>query len=153
MAPTSPYETIVGDLLGGLLSGLDHIAICVRDIDEAARAWTTLLGTGLVDREDVVAQKTRVGFIRAAIGAQTTAIELICPLEGNVGLNKFLDKRGDAIHHLAFAVTDIHAALEKLATAGVRLIDKTPRPGACGHTVAFIHPKAMGGTLIELVQH
>jgi methylmalonyl-CoA/ethylmalonyl-CoA epimerase len=151
--PTSPYETVVGDLLGGLVVNLDHIAICVRDIDEAARAWTALLGVALVDREDVIAQKTRVGFIRAASDDKTTAIELICPLEGNIGLNKFLDKRGDAIHHLAFAVTDIHAALERLAAAGVRLIDKTPRPGACGHTVAFVHPRAMGGTLLELVQH
>jgi len=74
-------------------------------------------------------------------------------MPGNVGLVKFLDRRGDGIHHIAFAVTDIRAALKRLQEADVKLIDQEPRAGACGHTVAFIHPKAMGGILIELVQH
>ncbi len=147
------YQTRVGELLAGLTVSLDHIAICVRDLEVAGQAWANLLGCELVDRQDVPAQKTTVVFLHPAAGAHTSAIELISPMEGNVGLNKFLDKRGDAIHHIAFAVSDIRAALDRLRAAGVQLIDQAPRPGACGHTVAFIHPKAMDGTLIELVQH
>ena len=84
--------------------------------------------------------------------SEPAAVELICPMPGNVGLDKFLDKRGDALHHVAFAVTDIREALARLKEAGVRLIDEEPRPGAGGHLVAFLHPKAMGGTLVELVE-
>jgi methylmalonyl-CoA/ethylmalonyl-CoA epimerase len=73
-------------------------------------------------------------------------------MEGNLGLAKFLEKRGPGLHHIAFAVTDIDVALTRLANAGVALIDRTARQGARGHRVAFLHPKAMNGTLVELVQ-
>jgi methylmalonyl-CoA epimerase len=148
-----PYQAVVGELLAGLSVSLDHISICVRDLDTAARAWGSLLGCQPADRQQVTAQKTEVVFLRPGAGAHGAAVELISPMAGNAGLEKFLDQRGDAIHHIAFAVSDIHAALDRLAAAGVRLIDTAPRPGACGHTVAFLHPRAMNGTLIELVQH
>ena len=148
-----PYQAVVGELLAGLDVVLDHISICVRDLDAAGRAWAALLGCEQVDRQDVVAQKTRVVFLRPAAGPHTSAIELISPMAGNAGLEKFLEQRGDAIHHIAFAVSDLHAALARLQAANIRLIDQAPRPGACGHTVAFLHPKVMNGTLIELVQH
>ena len=70
----------------------------------------------------------------------------------NAGLEKFLDKRGDALHHVAFAVKDIAAALARLKDGGVELIDEEPRPGAGGHLVAFLHPRAVGGVLVELVE-
>jgi methylmalonyl-CoA/ethylmalonyl-CoA epimerase len=149
----STYSALAGDLLADLLIGIDHIAICVRDLDEAGSAWSALLGQPIAHREDVVTQKTTAAFLPTPRGAECAALELISPMPGNVGLVKFLDRRGDGIHHIAFAVTDIRAALERLRAANVRLIDQEPRAGACGHTVAFIHPKAMGGTLIELVQH
>ena len=139
----------MADLLKGLVVGIDHIGVCVADIDEAGRAWSDLLGSPVVDREDVVPQKTAASFVRMQ---EPAAVELVCPMPGNAGLQKFLDKRGDGMHHVAFAVTDIRAALERLKAAGVRLIDETPRPGAGGHLVAFLHPKAMGGTLVELVE-
>lgn len=147
---TSDYSTISADLLEGLVIGIDHVGVCVRDMDQAGNAWSALLGLPLVDREDVVPQKTSAAFVR--MPDADAAVELVCPMPGNVGLDKFLDKRGDALHHLAFAVTDIREALKRLADAGVRLIDTEPRPGAGGHLVAFLHPKAMGGTLVELVQ-
>jgi len=150
----SDYQSITaaGPLLKGLVVGIDHIGICVRDIDEAGKAWETLLGHPVVDREDVEPQKTTAAFVRVGGAPNAASVELICPMPGNVGLDKFLDKRGDALHHLAFAVTDIENALAILTKAGVRLIDETPRTGAGGHLVAFIHPKSMGGTLVELVQ-
>ncbi len=137
------------DLLKGLVVGIDHIGVCVADIDEAGKAWSNLLGEPVVDREDVVAQNTAAAFVRMSGPA---AVELVCPMPGNVGLDKFVAKRGDALHHVAFAVTDIREALARLKQAGVRLIDEEPRPGAGGHLVAFLHPKAMGGTLVELVE-
>lgn len=152
-APDSRYALAAGDILAGLVLGIDHIAICVRNLDEAGSAWTALLGQPIAHREDVVAQKTTAAFVRLPGGSECAALELITPMSGNAGLDKFLERRGDAIHHIAFAVTDVGAALERLAAAGVRLIDQTPRAGACGHLVGFIHPKALGGTLVELVQH
>jgi len=139
----------MADLLKGLVVGIDHIGICVADIDEAGRAWSDLLGSPVVDREDVLPQKTAASFVRMQ---EPAAVELVCPLPDNAGLRAFLDKRGDGMHHVAFAVTDIREALARLTAAGVRLIDQEPRRGAGGHEVAFLHPKAMGGTLVELVQ-
>lgn len=136
--------------LGDLLIDIDHIGICVRDIDDAGADWSALLGRPMVDREDVAPQKTTAAFLR--MPQSESAVELVCPMPGNAGLDKFLDKRGDALHHIAFAVTDIRAALSRLAAANVPLIDQQPRTGAGGHLVAFLHPKAMGGTLVELVQ-
>jgi methylmalonyl-CoA/ethylmalonyl-CoA epimerase len=83
------------------------------------------------------------------------SLELVSPersLGGNAGLEKFLDKRGDALHHLALRVEDLDALLRRLAGRGVPLIDKISRPGARGHKVAFLHPDALGGTLLELVE-
>jgi methylmalonyl-CoA epimerase len=139
----------LASLLAGLVIGIDHVGVCVGDIDAAGKAWSELLGEPVVDREDVVAQNTAASFVRMR---EPAAVELVCPLPGNAGLEKFVDNRGDALHHIAFAVTDLREALARLERAGVRLIDKQPRPGAGGHLVAFLHPKAMGGTLVELVE-
>ena len=139
-----------GGLLAGLLLGLDHVGICVADITAAGAGWAALLGVPLTDREDVGAQRTSAAFLRMPEGA--AAVELVCPMPGNAGLEKFVAQRGDAMHHVAFAVSDIAAALERLAGASIELIDRAPRPGAGGHLVAFLHPRALGGTLVELVQ-
>jgi methylmalonyl-CoA/ethylmalonyl-CoA epimerase len=138
-------------LLDQLVLGIDHVGVCVRDMDQAGSAWSALLGVPLVGREEVAAQHTTASFLRIG-GVTQAAVELVCPMPGNVGLEKFLAARGDALHHLAFAVRDIREALLRLKHAGVKLIDEEPRPGAGGHLVAFLHPKAMGGTLIELVE-
>lgn len=137
-------------LLHGLIQGIDHVGLCVRSVDAAGPAWAALLGVPVVDREDVAAQRTTAAFLRPPEGA--AAVELVCPMPENQGLEKFLAGRGDAMHHLAFAVSDLAAALERLSGAGVELIDRAPRPGAGGHLVAFLHPRALGGTLVELVE-
>lgn len=137
------------ELLRGLVIGIDHIGVCVASMDQSAALWSELLGTVVSHRECVDVQKTEAAFFDFA---EPATVELVAPMAGNAGLQKFLDKRGDGLHHLAFAVTDIRAALGRLADAGVELIDKAPRQGARGHLVAFLHPRAMNGTLVELVE-
>jgi len=127
---------------------LDHTAICVKDIAATIAIIEDILGIKVAHTEYVDAQKVDAAFFDFPNGA---ALELVSP-RGNAGLEKFLEKRGDALHHLALRVKDIDEVLQKLAARGVPLIDKVGRPGARGHRVAFLHPKAFGGTLLELVE-
>jgi methylmalonyl-CoA/ethylmalonyl-CoA epimerase len=130
---------------------IDHVAIAVADTGEAAGRLGSLFGLQATPLEHVAAQKTDVVFLHPADGASD--IELICPsAAGNEGLRRFLDKRGPGLHHICFEVDDLAAALVTLEAAGVELIDKAPRPGARGHLVAFLHPRATGGVLFELCQ-
>jgi methylmalonyl-CoA/ethylmalonyl-CoA epimerase len=126
---------------------IDHVAVCVADIDEAAAKYKQALGLEGQDRELVASQKTEAMLL--PIGDSN--IELISP-RGNDGLAKFLEKRGPGLHHVAIEVQGIEGALAFLKGIGVPLIDETPRKGARGHKVAFLHPKATGGVLVELVE-
>ena len=126
---------------------IDHIAIAVTDIDAALAKYRELFGLVGQDREVVSSQKTEAALL--PIGDSN--IELISP-KGNDGLQKFLDKRGPGLHHIAIEVEGIESALALLQSLGVPLIDVTPRKGARGHKVAFVHPKATGGVLVELVE-
>ncbi len=126
---------------------IDHVAICVRDIDEALAQYKAVLGVTPTVRETVPSQKTEAVLL--PIGE--SSLELISP-RGNDGLEKFLEKRGPGLHHIAVEVEGIEKALAFLKALGVPLIDETPRSGARGHKVAFIHPKATGGVLVELVE-
>lgn len=129
---------------------VDHVAICVQDVDAAAAKWREVLGLEGTVREVVASQKTEAMLL--PIGE--TSLELISPLAkgGNEGLAKFLEKRGPGLHHVAVEVEGIERALELLKALGVALIDEAPRVGARGHKVAFVHPKATGGVLVELVE-
>jgi methylmalonyl-CoA mutase C-terminal domain/subunit len=127
---------------------LDHTAICVKDINATIRIIEDILGQKVAHQEYVDAQKVDAAFFDFPNGA---SLELVAP-RGNAGLEKFLEKRGDSLHHLALRVTNIDEVLQKLEARGVPLIDKKGRPGARGHRVAFLHPKAFGGTLLELVE-
>ena len=126
---------------------IDHVAVCVADIDAAAAKFKEVLGLDGREREVVASQKTEAMLL--PIGESN--IELISP-RGNDGLAKFLEKRGPGLHHIAVEVEGIEAALAFLKGLGVPLIDETPRAGARGHKVAFVHPKATGGVLVELVE-
>jgi methylmalonyl-CoA/ethylmalonyl-CoA epimerase len=131
---------------------LDHTAICVSDLDKAISLLEELLGQKVAHKETVASQKVTAAFFDFPNGA---AIELISPeasLGGNAGLTKFLAARGETLHHLALRVKDLDALLVRLDQKGIPLIDKVGRPGARGHKVAFVHPKALGGTLLELVE-
>jgi len=132
------------------IKGLDHVAVCVRDLDEAAARWRLLLGAEPVARELVESQKTEALFF-AAGGEGGTGIELVAP-RGNEGLERFLARRGEGLHHVAVEVEGIDEAIALLTALGVPMIDAIARDGARGHKVAFVHPKATGGVLVELVQ-
>ena len=131
---------------------IDHVAIAVADRDGGAAALASLFGLCDGAREHVASQATDVAFLHpgtADAGVDGAAVEIIAPA-GNAALARFLLKRGPGLHHVCFEVDDLPSALAELKTAGVRLIDETPRPGARGHLVAFLHPSSTGGVLFEL---
>ena len=127
---------------------IDHVAIAVAERDATATHLGGLFGLTTGSREHVAGQKTDVAFLNAG-GEDAASLELCAPA-GNESLQRFLDKRGPGLHHVCFEVDDLPAALASLKSAGVRLIDETPRRGARGHWVAFLHPAATGGVLFEL---
>ena len=128
---------------------VDHIGIATRQIDEALALWRDVLGLEIDSMEEVPAQGVRVAML--PIGE--SHIELLEPLSQDSPVGKFLEKRGPGIHHIAIRVTDIRASLAQLKVKGTRLIDETPRIGAGGCLVAFVHPSSTNGVLLELVQH
>jgi len=131
-----------------MVKRIDHIAIAVHDIDEAAQFYTDILKLELSGVEVVAEQKTKVGFFK--IGESN--IELVQPTSEDSPLVKFLETRGPGIHHICLVVDDIEAEVKQLTKRGARMIDEKPRPGAHNTKVAFIHPKSSGGVLIELNQ-
>lgn len=128
--------------------GVHHIAIAVASIAEARELYEGVLGLAAGEVEHVADQKVNVLVLYA--GAQR--IELVEPAAPDSPVSKFIAERGGGLHHVAYRVDDIEAALAALKRAGVRLIDEKPRPGAHGTRIAFIHPKATGGVLTELVE-
>ena len=128
---------------------LDHIGVAVRDLEQRLAPYRDALGLAGIHTEEVPSEQAKVGFIPLG----DTEIELLEPTSADGVLARFMDKRGEGIHHIALAVDDCQTTLEQLKAAGVRLVDETPRPGSRGTKVAFIHPSAMGGVLIELVEH
>jgi methylmalonyl-CoA/ethylmalonyl-CoA epimerase len=128
---------------------LDHIGIATRQIDEAMDLWRNTLGLELEHTEEIAEQGVRVSML--SLGE--SQVELLEPLSADSPVGRFLEKRGPGIHHIAIRVDDIRAELAKLKSTGARLIDETPRTGAGGCLVAFVHPSSAGGVLLELVQH
>lgn len=132
---------------------IHHVAIAAGDCDAPADALASLFGLDRGAREHVAGQRTDVVFLHPEDAARApgaaTAVEVIAPA-GNDGLQRFLASRGPGLHHICFEVEDLTASLATLKSAGVRLIDETPRPGAGGHLVAFLHPASTGGVLYEL---
>jgi methylmalonyl-CoA/ethylmalonyl-CoA epimerase len=126
---------------------IDHVAVCVSDLDAAVAKYKEVFGLEASMRETVASQKTEAVLLPVGDGN----VELIAP-RGNEGLAKFLEKRGPGLHHIAIEVEGIEDALAFLKGLGVKLIDEAPRKGARGHKVAFVHPQATGGVLIELVE-
>jgi methylmalonyl-CoA epimerase len=131
-----------------MIKKLDHIAIAVQNLEEAARFYRDMLGLELTNVEVVREQKTKVGFFPVG----DTNIELVEPAADDSPLVKFLETKGPGIHHLCFEVEDIEDEIKTLLDRGAHLIDQTPRPGAHHTRVAFLHPKGTGGVLLELSQ-
>jgi len=129
---------------------LSHLGIAVEGHAEALAFWRDLLGLPLEHTEHVGADGVTVAMLR--LGDGSGCVELLEPDAGDNPVRRFVEKRGAGIHHIALEVEDLDALVGRLRTAGVRLIDEQPRPGAHGTTVAFVHPKSTGGVLVELVQ-
>jgi methylmalonyl-CoA epimerase len=123
---------------------LDHVGIAVPSIQESAAIFEPITGATCSPIEELPQHDVNVAFIGS--------IELIEPRSDSSPVARFLTRRGPGLHHVAYRVPDLRSVLQHLNTREFQLIDEAPRPGARGHTVAFIHPKSTGGTLIELVQ-
>ena len=124
---------------------LDHVAIAVSSIETAARHFELVSGQAGSPPEELPAQGVRVAFCGQ--------VELLEPLSSDTTVGRFLERRGQALHHIAYRSLDLRADLQRLTAQGIELIDATPRAGARGHLVAFLHPRSTGGILVELVQH
>lgn len=142
MSPPSVCST------GMLLVNLDHVAIAVEDLDRALAEYRSQYGVEPLYREVVDEQ----GVEEAMLPVGGSFVQLLRPLGPDTPVGRFLAGRGPGLHHLAFAVADIEAALEHLRSKGVRLVDETPRRGGRGARIAFVHPEAFAGILVELVE-
>jgi len=131
-----------------LLTEIDHVAIAVRDLDAAVRWYEEVLGAPVVHREVVQSD----GVEEALVAVAESYVQLLTPTTESSPVARFLASRGEGLHHVAYRVADCASALEAVKSAGARVIDQVPRPGSRGTTVAFLHPSASFGTLIELVQ-
>ncbi|HOF25540.1 MAG TPA: methylmalonyl-CoA epimerase [Anaerolineaceae bacterium] len=126
---------------------INHVAIVVQDIDAALNFWEQTFGLELDHVEDVPSQKSKVAFLPLG----ESEIELVQPTTSDSGLANFLEKRGEGMHHICIEVEDIDATLAELKSKGVRLINDVPEE-LPGRKMAFIHPKAANGVLVELYQ-
>jgi methylmalonyl-CoA/ethylmalonyl-CoA epimerase len=126
-----------------------HLGIAVKDLEAPKKLYAENFNLELKGEEVIESQKVKVSFIKVG----ESNLELLLPTSADSAVGKFLETKGEGFHHLALEVEDIHAAVEELKAAGVKLIDQTPREGAHGALVAFIHPKATFGLLVELCQY
>ncbi|HZI94503.1 MAG TPA: methylmalonyl-CoA epimerase [Patescibacteria group bacterium] len=127
---------------------IDHLGIAVRSLDASLRFYRDALGLEVEGPEEVPAEGVRIAFL--AVGQ--SRVELLEPLGPGTTVARFLDKRGEGIHHLCLRVADIEAALAALRGKGAEIIEPAPRIGAGGRRIAFIHPRSTGGVLLELVE-
>jgi methylmalonyl-CoA/ethylmalonyl-CoA epimerase len=128
---------------------VEHIGIAVRNLDEAIPRFERLLGAVCYGVEEVTEQKVRTAFFRVG----ETKIELLESTSPEGPIGKFVEKKGEGIHHVAFAVEGLPAALAEVEQGGAQLIDRTPRRGAEGLDIAFLHPRSTHGVLVELCEH
>lgn len=126
---------------------IDHLGIAVRSLDQALEFYTRQLGMSVAMRETVEQEKVRVAMLPAG----ESHIELLEPSEEGSVIARFLDKRGEGLHHVALRVPDLAAAVERLKSAGAKILNE-PRRGAGGHLYVFVHPVSTGGVLLELIQ-
>lgn len=127
---------------------LNHVNVAAADARALAERFREVLGLAVTEEEEVTDQGVRV--LKLAAGSAT--VEITEPLGPDTTVGRFIEKRGTAIHHLAFEVEDLQTTLTRLKAEGVALVDEEPRLGASGHRIAFVHPKSFGGILVELVE-
>ena len=132
----------------GKLTDIDHVGIAVRDLDAAVAWYQQMFGAEVAHRERIESD----GVDEALIKVADSYIQLLTPIRDDSPVAKYLDKKGEGIHHVGYRVDDCGVALQAVKDGGGQVIDEQPRPGSRGTTVAFVHPKTAFGTLIELVQ-
>ncbi len=125
---------------------IEHIGIAVKNLEESIKYYEEVLGLSCYAVEEVTDQKVKTAFFMVG----QTKIELLESTDPEGPIGKFIEKKGEGVHHLAYAVEDVDQALKDVEAKGVRLIDKTPRKGAEGLNIGFLHPKSTGGVLTEL---
>jgi methylmalonyl-CoA epimerase len=130
------------------LTEIDHVAIAVRDLDAAVAWYGETLGATVAHRERIESDGVEEALLKVA----DSYVQLLTPTRDDSPVAKYLERRGEGIHHVGYRVTDCAAALASMQAAGATTIDAVPRPGSRGTTVAFVHPKSAFGALIELVQ-
>jgi methylmalonyl-CoA/ethylmalonyl-CoA epimerase len=130
------------------LVDIDHVGIAVRDLGSAIREYRTAFGLEPVHRERIEDQ----GVDEALFAVGSSYIQLLAATGPDTPVGRFLERRGEGVHHVGYRVADVAAELDVLRAAGLPLIDERPRPGSRGTTVAFVHPKGFRGVLVELVQ-
>jgi methylmalonyl-CoA/ethylmalonyl-CoA epimerase len=131
-----------------MVEKIDHIGIAVRSIESALSFYVDILKLYLEGMEMVESQKVKVAFLRAG----ETKIELLEPTSDESPIHRFIEKKGEGIHHVALGVTSIESRIQQLQSEGVQMIDHRSRAGAGGAQIAFVHPKACGGVLYELCE-
>ena len=131
-----------------MLTRIDHVGIAVRDLDQAIQTYERLLGLRASSRERLEDEGIEIAMI--PIG--DSRIELITPLRPDSKVEKFLQDRGEAVHHVAYASPDVEASLRRAGSQGAQLLDQSPRPGAHGTRIGFVHPRSVCGVLTEFVQ-
>ncbi|AQQ53046.1 methylmalonyl-CoA epimerase [Planococcus lenghuensis] len=127
---------------------VDHIGIAVKNLDEAVSYYTDTFGCPLLKIEEVESEQVRVAFIDAG----NVKLELLEPMSETSAIYKFIEKKGEGVHHIAFGVNDIDSRMEELRGNGVQLLNEVPKKGAGGALVAFLHPKSSKGVLYELCE-
>ncbi|MBO0776447.1 MAG: methylmalonyl-CoA epimerase [Actinobacteria bacterium] len=136
-----------------MLTRIDHVGIACRDLAEKIAFYESVFGLTVVSRDVIESQGVREAMLQVASApAGTSYVQLLEPLGPDTPVGRFLERRGEGIHHIGYGVTDIAAALAAVAGTGVRLIDERPRHGSLGAAIAFLHPADVGGVLTELVQ-
>jgi len=131
-----------------MLTQIDHVGIAVADLDEEVERYRRAFGLEPTHRE--LMRDQGVEEVLFAVGE--SYVQLLGALGSDTPVGRFLDRRGPGVHHLGYRVANVNEALGRLRAEGVALIDETPRAGSRGTTIAFVHPKSMGGVLVELVQ-
>ncbi len=140
-------------MTGPLLSRIDHVGIACRDLEASIAHYTSTFGLTVLGRETNDVQGVHEAMLYVADGpGGFSCVQLLEPTRPNSPVGKFLESRGEGVHHIAYGVDDITAAMDSLRDSGARVLDATPRHGFGGSEIAFIHPTSVGGVLTELVQ-
>lgn len=136
-----------------LLTRIDHVGIACRDLEASIEFYVAAFGLVVAGRETNEAQGVKEAMLHVADApGGASYVQLLEPLSPETPVGKFLETRGEGVHHIGYGVVDVAAALDELSSGGIRLVDERPRHGSLGASIAFLHPKSVGGVLTELVQ-